>query len=198
VIKFFKTPADFRRWLEQNHLRTQELLVGFYKKDSGRPSITWEESVDQALCFGWIDGIRKNRDENSYTIRFTPRKTGSTWSHVNIKRVAKLSRRGLMTPTGLHAFEKRDKEKTKLYSHETKIQKLSAARERKFESREQAWQFFQAQAPTYQRLAIHWVESAKQEDTRDRRFAILIRDSERGKRLEMTTKWSKKRKRWKG
>ena len=103
-----------------------------------------------------------------------------------------------MTPTGLHAFEKRDKEKTKLYSHETKIQKLSAARERKFESREQAWQFFQAQAPTYQRLAIHWVESAKQEDTRDRRFAILIRDSERGKRLEMTTKWSKKRKRWKG
>ena len=189
---FFKTPADFRKWLASNHTRKSELLVGFYKKSSGKPSITWEESVDQALCFGWIDGIRKSRDDVSYTIRFTPRKPKSNWSSVNIKRAHELSRLGLMQPAGIAAFQAHDPKHVRLASYEAERQKLDAASEKKFKSNKIAWEYFQSQAPSYLQVACHWVMSAKQQETKAKRLATLIQDSENHKRLAFTTKWSKK------
>lgn len=192
MTRYFKTPDDFRQWLAANHAREKELLVGFYKKSSGRPSITWEESVDQALCYGWIDGIRKRVDDVSYTIRFTPRKASSIWSAVNIRRVSELSRLGLMQPAGLLAFEKRNPKKSGVYAYENQIQKLDAASEKLFRAKRSAWKFFRAQAPSYQKVASRWVMSAKQAETKSKRLATLIADSETGKRLGFTTKWSKK------
>ncbi len=191
-MEFFKSPAEFRKWLEKNHARATELWVGFYKRDSGNPSMTWPESVDQALSFGWIDGVRKNVDEISYTIRFTPRKARSIWSSVNIKRVAALSKLGLMQSSGLKVFNQRDRKKSKLYSYEAKIQKLDALSERKFRANTKAWEFFRSQAPSYQKVACRWVMSAKQESTKSKRLTTLIKDSQSAKRLAFTTKWSKK------
>ncbi len=176
--KFFKTPADWRKWLERNHDKAEELWVGFYKKDSGKPSITWPESVDGALCFGWIDGVRKSIDEVSYMIRFTPRKPSSVWSAINLKRVEELTKLGLMHESGLKVFQSRDPKKSGQYSFEQeKPQQLDEAYEKKLRANKRAWKFFQAQPPWYQRTSSFWVMSAKQEETRLRRLAILIDDS---------------------
>jgi len=184
---FFATPADFRNWLAKNHSSASELLVGFYKKDSGKPSITWPESVDQALCFGWIDGVRRRIDDVSYSIRFTPRKKSSTWSAINIARVAALTKLGLMQPSGLRAFERRREEKSAIYSYENAVRTLDAAAEKKFRANRKAWTFFNAQPPGYRRVAIYWVTSAKREETRARRLATLIDDSENERRLSIVT-----------
>lgn len=176
---FFASPSAFRGWLEKRHDQAQELWVGFHKKSSGKPSITWPESVDAALCFGWIDGIRKSVNAESYTIRFTPRKPDSTWSAVNIKRAAELRKKGLMQPAGLNAFEKRQDDKSAIYSYENrKTAKLSGAYEKQFRGNKKAWNFFQAQPPWYRRTACWWVISVKKEETCLKRLATLIEDSE--------------------
>jgi uncharacterized protein YdeI (YjbR/CyaY-like superfamily) len=175
---FFVTPDEFRAWLQEHHQAESELLVGFYKKGSGRPSITWPESVDQALCFGWIDGVRRRIDDASYSIRFTPRKARSTWSAINAKRVGELTDSGLMRPAGVAAFERRSDEKTAIYAYEQrKHATLDREQERRFKTDEQAWAWFQAQPPSYRRTATYWVVSAKKEETRQRRLERLIEDS---------------------
>lgn len=191
-VKFFQTPSELREWLEEHHQTEKELWVGFYKKGSGRPSITWPEAVDQALCFGWIDGIRKSIDADSYMNRLTPRRPGSTWSAVNIKRVGELTELGLMQPAGLAAFEKRDEKKAQLYSYEQANSKLDESYEEQFRANERAWSFFQAQAPWYRRSAYWWIMSAKKEETRLKRLAILIEESERGSKLSTITGGSKR------
>lgn len=189
---FFPTPADFRDWLEKHHAEELELLVGFYKRGSGKPSITWPESVDQALCFGWIDGVRRRIDDVSYSIRFTPRKAVSNWSAINIARVAELTKLGLMAPAGLRAFEKRREYESAIYSYENKVRTLPPADEKRFRANRKAWAFFTTQAPSYQRVAIYWVTSAKREETRERRLATLIDDSANGRRLAVVTLAPKK------
>jgi uncharacterized protein YdeI (YjbR/CyaY-like superfamily) len=179
----FRKPADFCRWLEKNHATAKELLVGFYKKDSGRPSITWPESVDEALCFGWIDGIRKRVDEVSYTIRFTPRKTTSIWSAVNIRRVEVLTREGRMKPAGSKAFEARRENKSGIYSYEQRRDRLEEPYAGLLRKNETAWRFFRAQPPGYRKLVGWWIVSAKKEETRLKRLEKLIAESERGHRL---------------
>jgi uncharacterized protein YdeI (YjbR/CyaY-like superfamily) len=183
---FFPTPADFRKWLETHHETAPELLVGFYKKGSGKPSITWPESVDEALCFGWIDGVRRTIDEESYTIRFTPRRPRSNWSAVNLKRVAELTKLGRMQPAGLRAYEARDPARCQIYSYEQKERievELSPAYEARFKANKKAWAFFQSQAPYYQRIVSRWVMTAKQEETQLKRLATLIDDSAHGRRI---------------
>jgi uncharacterized protein YdeI (YjbR/CyaY-like superfamily) len=180
---FFATKSGFRQWLENNYDKETELLVGFYKIGSGRPSMTWSQSVDEALCFGWIDGVRKSIDEESYCIRFTPRKPKSIWSAVNIRKVEELTKQGLMKPSGLAAFEKREESKSKVYAYENGPAKLSIQFEKKFKSNEKAWAFFQSQAPSYQKTAIYWVMSAKQESTKHNRLEKLITGSEAGQRV---------------
>lgn len=187
--QFFTTPSKFRAWLEKNHAKSRELLVGFYKRDSGKPSITWPESVDAALCFGWIDGVRKSIDAESYTIRFTPRKPRSTWSAVNIKRAKELIGLGLMHPAGLKAFEARTDEKTAIYSYEQRhAGKLEPAYERQFKANRRAWEYFQARPPSYRKAAIWWVVSAKKEETRQSRLARLIEDSQNGRAIPPLTR----------
>ena len=182
--RFFPTPADWRAWLERNHESETELWVGFYKKGTGKPSITWPESVDQALCFGWIDGVRKTIDAESYVIRFTPRRRGSIWSNVNIRKVGELIDAGLMQAAGMRAFEARDPVKTGIYSFErTKPAKLPAAVKKVFMANKRAWKFFQSQPPGYRALVTNWVITAKQEATRDRRLATLMKDSAAGLRI---------------
>jgi len=181
---YFATQQDFRNWLEKNHDKETELLVGFYKVDSGKPSITWPQSVDQALCFGWIDGIRKSVDSESYCIRFTPRKPKSTWSAINIQKVEEMNKLGLMLPAGLAAFEKRNELKSAIYSYENRPEKLTSEYELVFKAHPDAWQFFQSQPPSYQRTAIYWVMSAKQEPTRQKRLNELITDSETGLKIK--------------
>ncbi len=179
--RFFSTQAGFRAWIEKNHAIDTELSVGFYKRDSGRPSITWPESVDVALCYGWIDGVRNSIDAVSYRIRFTPRKPSSTWSAINVKRVAELTKLGMMHAAGIKAFEARKRDKTGIYAYEQrKTAKLPPQYEKKFRSNKKAWAFFQKQPPWYQRTATYRVISAKQEATREKRLAELIRDSEAG------------------
>jgi uncharacterized protein YdeI (YjbR/CyaY-like superfamily) len=180
---FFATAADFRKWLAKHHATESELLVGFYKTNSGRPSMTWPESVDQALCFGWIDGVRKRIDDASYTIRFTPRRPRSNWSTINTRRVAELKEAGLMHPAGLRAFEQREAKRSGIYSYETRPKELRADYEATFRENAAAWAFFTNEAPSYQRTAIFWVMAAKREETRLRRLATLIRDSEQGRRI---------------
>jgi len=184
VSVFFATPAEFRRWFEGNHEKTKELWVGFYKKSTGKPSITWPESVDAALCFGWIDGIRKRIDDVSYAIRFTPRKPGSNWSAINIGRVQELMKQGRMHPAGIQAFETRVKEKSGVYTYEQRhtIQ-LNENYEKIFRANLKAWEFFQKQAPSYRKIAVYWVMSAKQEETRAKRLAKLIEGSQKGRRI---------------
>jgi len=178
--EFFSTPFQFRAWLQANHAAVRELWVGFHKKDSGKPSITWPEAVDQALCFGWIDGVRRSLDARSYVIRFTPRKPRSTWSAVNISRAKELAIQGLMGPAGLKAFEQRTDDKSAIYSYEQrKTAKLPHEQERNFRANREAWDFFASQPPWYQRTAIYWVTSAKKEETRAKRLATLIDYSER-------------------
>src|SRR5258708_2918972 len=179
---FFPTRADFRAWLETHHDKFQELFVGFHKKSSGKPSITWPESVDAALCFGWIDGVRRSIDETSYTIRFTPRRPTSTWSTVNIKRVQELTKNGLMHPAGLKAFAARSAKRSGIYSYEQqKSAQFSREQEKQFRANKAAWEFFRSQPPWYQRLTTYWVVSAKKEETKLKRISVLI-DHSRNRR----------------
>lgn len=181
---FFETPEQLRAWLEEHHESERELLVGFYKKGSGKPSITWPQSVDEALCFGWIDGIRRGIDGESYSIRFTPRKPTSNWSSVNIARVAELTKDGRMRPAGTRAFERRSEARSGIYSYEQRASaKLDAAQQRELEANDAAWSFFRSQPRGYRQTATYWVVSAKREETRTKRLATLIEDSAAGRRL---------------
>ncbi len=180
---FFATQSYFRQWLEKNHYKESEIIVGFYKVGSGKPSMTWPQSVDEALCFGWIDGVRKSVDGESYCIRFTPRKKNSIWSAVNIKKVEELTRLGLMQPAGKAAFEKREESKSRIYAYEKEPVKLAAEFEKKLKANKKAWSFFESQAPSYQRTAIHWIMNAKQEATKISRLEKLITTSEKGQRI---------------
>jgi uncharacterized protein YdeI (YjbR/CyaY-like superfamily) len=176
---FFAKSSEFRAWLEKNHDKASEIWVGFHKKDSGKPSITWPEAVDQALCFGWIDSVRRSVNDTSYANRFTRRKARSTWSAINIRRAKELISLGHMQPAGLKAFEQRTDERSAIYSYEQRQSaKLSGPFEKQFRANKKAWEFFQAQAPWYQRVATFWVVSAKKEETRLKRLVNLIKDSE--------------------
>ncbi len=176
-IVFFKSPADFRKWLNKHHASERELLVGFYKKDSGKASITWPESVDEALCFGWIDGIRRRVDDVSYTIRFTPRRPNSIWSAVNIKRVAELKEKELMQPTGLEAFERRKEYRSGIYSYEQRNVELPDPYGAQLKKHKAAWKFFEAQPASYRKAVSWWILSAKKEETRQKRLEELIEHS---------------------
>ena len=154
------------------------MVVGFYKVDSGKPSMTWSQSVDEALCFGWIDGDRKSIDKDSYQIRFTPRKPTSIWSGINIKKIEELTRQGLMQPAGLASFEKRKEERSKIYSFEKEVMKFSQGFEKQFKANKKAWKYFESLAPSYKKTSLHWVMSAKQETTRMKRLTELIKYSE--------------------
>jgi len=184
---FFATPAAFRRWLERNHEKADELLVGFWKKDSGKPSITWPESVDEALSFGWIDGVRRRIDDESYSIRFTPRRRGSIWSAVNIKRATELTALGRMAPAGLRAFAARDEKKSAIYSYENRPRELAPEYEKRFRANKEAWEYWTAQPPGYRRVVTYWVMEAKKEETRARRLAQLIDDSAHRRRIARYT-----------
>lgn len=177
---FFAKPSDFRKWLQKNHKKETELLVGFYKVGSSMPSITWPQSVDEALCFGWIDGVRSSIDKDSYQIRFTKRKPASIWSTINIKKVEALIQKGLMQPAGLASFEKRTAARSEIYAHETSTVKLSRDFEKQFIANKKAWQYFQALAASYKKNSTHWVMSAKQPGTRFKRLQELIACSEQG------------------
>ena len=188
-ILYFKAPEDLRKWFEKNYNKINEQWIGYYKKDSGKLSITWPESVDQALCFGWIDGVRKSVDEERYTIRFTPRKPTSIWSANNIKRVGELKKLDLMKKPGLELFENRDKKKSNLYSFEQrKNPAFSSAQLKVFKANKSAWKYFLSKPPSYQRTATWWVISAKQEETRLRRLVQLIKDSETGRTIPVLTR----------
>jgi len=182
--KFFPSPSDWHAWLEEHHEKHEELWVGFHKVGSGKASITWPEAVDGALCFGWIDGVRKSLGEISYVIRFTPRRAKSIWSAVNIKRVAELSALGLMRAKGAEAFERRTGKRSEMYAYEQRMgAKLSGVYERQFRANKKAWSFFQSHPPWYRRTASWWVISAKKEETRVKRLAQLIDDCEHGRTL---------------
>ena len=181
--RFFATPADFRAWLEENHARKAELVVGFWKKASGEPSITWEESVVEALCFGWIDGVRRTIDDDAYTIRFTPRRPKSIWSARNLKTMQALIEEGRVAPAGLAVYEARDEAKTNRYSFERDSVAFDEEQERTFRKNRKAWDFFQSQPPSYRKPATHWVVSAKKPETRAKRLAQLIADSAAGLRI---------------
>ena len=180
--RFFRTQAAFRAWLERHHRSERELLVGFFHVGSGTPSITYPQARDEALCFGWIDGIRRNHDATSYTVRFTPRKADSTWSRVNLGRVKELKAEGRMRPAGLQAFEARDPKKAELYSFENAPRALDAASAKTFKAARRAWAWFEKQAPWYRRTAAWWVMGAKRPETRERRLAELIASAARGER----------------
>jgi uncharacterized protein YdeI (YjbR/CyaY-like superfamily) len=183
-LTFFATPTEFEAWLADHHRSESDLWVGFYKKDSGRPSITWPEAVDEALCVGWIDGVRKRIDDVTYAIRFTPRKPRSIWSAVNLKRVAELSAQRRMRPAGIEAFGRRTAHRSVIYSYEQKQDaELDARAERAFRAKAKAWKFFQAQPPSYKKTCIWWVISAKREETRQRRLDTLIDASARGQTI---------------
>jgi uncharacterized protein YdeI (YjbR/CyaY-like superfamily) len=181
--KFFATQKDFRKWLEKNHLKVDELLVGFWKVGSGKPSMTWSESVDQALCFGWIDGVRKRVDDEAYTIRFTPRRPKSIWSKINIDKVERLKSEGLMTAAGLAAYEKKEDHRSVVYAYENRPREFSAKYEKAFRKNRSAWNFFEEQPAGYRRQMIFRVMSAKQETTRESRLEKLIAASLEKKRL---------------
>lgn len=180
---FFAKQSDFRKWLEKNHKKKKELIVGFYKADSGKPSITWSQSVDEALCFGWIDGIRRSIDDTSYCIRFTPRRPTSIWSDINVKKVEELTKKKLMKPEGLAAFKLRKEHKSKIYTYEKETATLSSEYEKKFKAAKKAWAFFISQTPSYQKVILHWIMSAKREATQIKRLEKTIAESEKQKRL---------------
>jgi len=179
---FFSTPEKFRSWLEKNHDREEELLVGFYKKDSKKKSITYAEALDEALCYGWIDGVRRSFDETSYTIRFTPRKPKSIWSLVNVRHVERLTKAGRMAKPGLAAYARRDPKRTGIYAFENEAREFSPEFEKKFRANKRAWEFFQTEPPSIRKVCIFWVMSAKKEETRIRRLEHLIESSANGVR----------------
>ena len=182
-VTYFPKPAGFRKWLRANHATAAELWVGFYKKDSGKPSITWPESVDEALCVGWIDGIRKTLGPESYTIRFTPRRKGSIWSAVNIARVKALTGEKRMRPTGMKAFAARQENRSGIYSYEQRRDQLEEPYAGLLEQNRAAWTFFEQQPSGYRKVIGWWIVSAKRETTRMERLKKLIEMSEKGQRL---------------
>jgi uncharacterized protein YdeI (YjbR/CyaY-like superfamily) len=186
---YFATPDEFRAWLEANHEKETEILVGFHKTGTGRPSITWPQSVDEALCFGWIDGVRRSLGAEAYTIRFTPRKPTSIWSAINVGKVAALTKQGKMRPAGLRAFAARTAARTGVYSFERKeAPRLAPAEEQALRSNAKAAAFFDAQPPWYRRTSLHWVVSAKRDETRARRLRQLITDSAAGRTIPPLTR----------
>ena len=182
-VRFFKTPAELRRWFAKHHASEDFLWVGFYKKDTGDPSVTWPESVDEALVVGWIDGIRKRIDGQRYKIRFTPRRRGSVWSAINIARVEELAKAGRMRPAGLDAFALRRENRSGIYSYEQRAAALPEPYAAMLAANKRAEAFFAAQPPSYRKLACWWVVSAKQEETRSKRLGKLIDACVAGKRL---------------
>lgn len=190
---FFPTPADWRRWLERHHANATELWVGFHKRHSGKPSITWPQSVDEALCFGWIDGIRKRLNGTSYVIRFTPRNPDSTWSLVNLRRVKALTRKRRMRAAGLKVFRARRVEKSGIYSFESRPQKLSPRYVRLLRANRAAWTYYRGRAPWYQRTVNFWILSAKREETRLKRLALLIMDSAAGRDIALLRALNKRK-----
>ncbi|MGH7541113.1 MAG: YdeI/OmpD-associated family protein [Gemmatimonadota bacterium] len=178
----FESPEGFRAWLEQHHDTEREVWVGYYRKATGKPSMTWQESVDEALCFGWIDGIRKRIDDERYMNRFTPRRKHSVWSAVNIGRVAELTAQGRMRPSGLAAFEARREDRSGIYSYERRDEAVfDPVFEERFRAEPEAWSSFEARPRSYRQAAIRWVMSAKKPETRERRLARLIEDSAAGR-----------------
>jgi len=180
---FFATQADFRKWLKKNYKSETELILGFYKVGSGKPSLSWSQSVDQALCFGWIDGVRRSIDAESYCIRFTPRRSTSIWSDINIKKVEELTKQGLMMPEGIKAFELRKEQRSRVYSHEKEPAKLNANYIKQFKLNKAAWTYFDDQAPSYKKVITHWIMSAKQEKTQLARLQKTIETCSQQKRV---------------
>lgn len=179
---FFATTGNFRRWLEANYETASELLVGFWKKGSGKPSVDWPQARDQALCFGWIDGVRKSLGEESYTIRFTPRRKGSIWSKVNVERFNALKAEGQMTPAGERAYEE-NKSRSGLYAYERELAALSPEDEAEFRRHKAAWADWEKRPPGYRKVVLHWVTSAKKPETRAKRLAALIECSANGEKI---------------
>ncbi len=186
-VRFFQTAAELREWLAANHDTADELWVGMYRKASGRPSVTWPEVVDEALCYGWIDGIRRRIDDTSYMNRITPRRKGSNWSAVNIRRVGELEAAGLMTDAGRRAFALRDEAKSRIYAYEHEASRLDDTAEATFRANAAAWSWFEGASPYYRKTAVYWVMSAKRPETRDRRLATLIEHSAKGQRVPPLT-----------
>lgn len=182
-IKFFKSPSECRKWLERNHDNKTELWFGFYKKSSGKKGITYKEALDEALCFGWIDGVKHSVDENSYALRFSPRRPNSIWSNINTKRAEELRELGRMAPPGLKAFAARDPKRSGIYSFENRPKTFSADLAKRFKANKDAWKFFRAMPPGYQRLATFFVMNAKKEETRAKRMELLIKASEQNLRV---------------
>jgi uncharacterized protein YdeI (YjbR/CyaY-like superfamily) len=186
---FFPTPASWRAWLEANHETETEVLVGLYKRSSGKPGITWPEAVDQALCFGWIDGVRRSLGDDASALRFTPRKATSTWSARNVKRFGELREAGHVFAAGHAAFERRREDRTAIYAYEqTEEAKLPDEYEQRFRANAAAWEYFSARPPWYRRTATHWVVRAKREETRERRLNQLIEDSAAGRTIGPLTR----------
>jgi len=191
IPTFFAKQSDFRKWLQKNHKKETELLVGFYKVDSGKPSMTWSQSVDEALCFGWIDGVRRSINKNSYQIRFTQRKPTSIWSANNIKKIEVLTKQKLMRPAGLASFEKRIESKSKIYSYEKEEVELDPNFKKQFKANKKAWHYFQSLALSYRKVSTHWVMSAKQAPTQIKRLNQLISDSAAGTNQWKDNKYKK-------
>jgi uncharacterized protein YdeI (YjbR/CyaY-like superfamily) len=189
---FFTQQAHFREWLIKNHQKETALVVGFYKVGSGKECMSWSQSVDEALCFGWIDGVRHSIDDECYQIRFTPRKATSIWSAVNIAKIEQLTKKGLMQPAGIASFEKRKESRSKIYSHEIENTSFSTAFIKQFEANKKAWAYFQSLAPSYKKTSTNWVMSAKQDSTKLKRLSQLIADSEAGTNMWKDNKYSKK------
>ena len=180
--KFFRSALEFHQWLTANHDSCSELLIGFHKKTSGKKSITYPQALDEALCYGWIDGVRKSLNETSYTQRFTPRRPKSIWSLVNVRHVERLKKEGRMQPSGLAAFDAREAKRTGVYSFENRPRELSPEFQKIFQANKKAWQFYQSEPPSIRRICSFWVMSAKKEETRIRRLKELIESSARGER----------------
>jgi uncharacterized protein YdeI (YjbR/CyaY-like superfamily) len=189
---FFKSPAEWRAWLEQNHAKEATLLVGFYKKGSGKLNMTYQQALDEALCFGWIDGVRGSLNGEAYTMRFHHRNPHSIWSAVNIRRIAELAAEGRVHPYGQKIFDTRDLSKQKAYSNEQEKIELSPEAETQFRANAKAWDFFQSRPPSYKKAAIWWVISAKQEATRFKRLATLIEDSAAERKIAPLTRKSER------
>lgn len=182
--RFFTSAAQFRAWLEKNHAAAPELWVGFWKAHTGKGGLTYEEAVEESLCYGWIDGLVKRFDDRAYMQRFTPRRPTSIWSVINVAKVEALRKQGRMATAGLRAFERRDPARSSVYSLENRQVALDPAYEKRFRAKRAAWAFFEAQPPGYRRIAVHWVMSAKRPETRGRHLARLIADSSAGQRVK--------------
>jgi len=191
---YFGSPAEFRAWLEEHHARETEVFVGYWKKATGRPSLTWSQAVDEALCFGWIDGVNRRVDDERHYQRFTPRKPASNWSAVNIAKVERLRAEGRMRPAGEAAFARRRDENSSPYSYEQrKNPVLEPEHEARFRAHAAAWEYFMSTPPSYRKPALWWVISAKKPETRERRLATLIEDSAAGRRIAPLSKWAEKK-----